>query len=81
MMGDFNTDLKKDSEFTNLLKQGSMILPLQFMDTVKKERSSMQYQVNKINKVDISAKDAILSSACMVDYKSFYTKWSDHHIV
>lgn len=81
MMGDFNTDLKNDKEFTDLLKAGGMLMPLQFMDTVQKERSSMQYQVNKINKVDVSAKDSILANNYVVDYKIFKTRWSDHAIV
>jgi len=42
MMGDFNTNLSSDKEFTDMLKKGGMMMPLKFIDTVKKERSSMQ---------------------------------------
>lgn len=34
-----------------------------------------------MNKKDLSAKDAILSNKCMVDYKNLHTEWSDHDIV
>lgn len=64
-----------------MMQVAGLKMPLEILDTVNKERSSMQYQVDKINKPDVSAKDAIFSNKVKVAYKSIKTEQSDHNMV
>lgn len=73
-MGDFNEDMSVRNKLTEVLQKNNMKMPLEFVHTVEKERTSLQYQVNKINLPDVSAKDAILSNKEVVAFKAIKTE-------
>lgn len=79
--GDFNEDMKVKNKLTQVIHEANVKMPLDFVYTVEKERTSMQYQVNKINVPDVSAKDAILSNKMVIGFKAVNTDWSDHKMV
>jgi len=73
--------MKVKNKLTQVIHEANVKMPLDFVYTVEKERTSMQYQVNKINVPDVSAKDAILSNKMVIGFKAVSTDWSDHKMV
>ena len=66
VMGDFNEDMNDHSQVVAILRSNAFKLG-ELKKTVSKERSSIQYQINKMSKKDYTAKNGIFTNYERVD--------------